>query len=657
LALSDAFIRRAVNNAQNEGRLTPLRRYEMQGRLDELADSIEAKYPALTSTLPVTSDKTLHSIDLLRDAIAPDVNHWDLPPQFREAFKARVEAEEPKLQRLVAEQSERELKAYREYKRRLSLLGHEGTGTALPSINPSNELNRYGRLKQYAVPVGAAAATAALAAGLYAYSQRRKAEESEMSGKTASYRFKLASHKSKQLLGLAFKIDRPKGYVKTWDQPDGSKKTFVYPVDYGYFPGIKGEDGEGLDAFVGDDPNGHLEVFQKLKPNDDGRMVLDETKFLVGVNDRQREEIYRLYGNQVWARRVFHDVNDLRDALEKFKPSKKARYTEKVASYSVKGDSPSDVQPEAPDPEKQLLLGAGGVGLGGYALSKAKPLITGRTSLYHGTSPEYVESILREGLRPVAGTNRTAITGGLAPDIREEAQKLLYLTKKKREARAYAAQAEGLRTNRYSGGQGEFRRELDQMAAMLNPFATRGVLHAEVPLWKQEIAAHLRPNPEARGSFREFYNHMPAGVDPLTAADLYRSFKATVNMDSPLDPKYIRGHAGYERLGLKELGEYVKAHPGRAAIGAGLAAAGTAGLGYGLHQIHQAYRNSQNQSQSQKPKEQEPKVAAAYRFNRLAESIDKQDAIDKLFAAHDRHPSHTGEEAAQATPYHGSVTG
>lgn len=141
------------------------------------------------------------------------------------------------------------------------------------------------------------------------------------------YRFKTAEAlKNKTLCGVKFKIDRPKGYEKVWKQPNGSEKRFVYPCDYGFFPGIDGEDGEGLDAFVGDAPDGHFEAFQKLKKDDAGRDVLDETKFLVGVTDQERETIYRLYGPEVWARRVFHDVNELMRAVAKFKPGKKDRY-------------------------------------------------------------------------------------------------------------------------------------------------------------------------------------------------------------------------------------------------------------------------------------------------------------------------------------------
>ncbi len=121
--------------------------------------------------------------------------------------------------------------------------------------------------------------------------------------------------KTKKLGPFSFKIDRPSGFVKKWPQPDGSTKSFTYPCDYGYWPKIKGEDGEGLDAFVGDDEKGHLESFQKLNP--DGS--LDETKFLLGVSDAEREKIYKLYGTEVHARRVYETFDDVQKALDTFK--------------------------------------------------------------------------------------------------------------------------------------------------------------------------------------------------------------------------------------------------------------------------------------------------------------------------------------------------
>ncbi len=134
--------------------------------------------------------------------------------------------------------------------------------------------------------------------------------------------FKLAGrHRIKRLGPFTFKIDRPKGYVKTW-----GSKSFTYPCDYGYFPGVKGEDGEALDAFVGDDLSGRMESFLKLKKDQSGNLVPDETKFLVGVSEKDAKKIYALYGDEASQRVTYESVDDLKAAVKEFKPMKKKRY-------------------------------------------------------------------------------------------------------------------------------------------------------------------------------------------------------------------------------------------------------------------------------------------------------------------------------------------
>lgn len=134
--------------------------------------------------------------------------------------------------------------------------------------------------------------------------------------------FKLAGrHRIKRLGPFTFKIDRPKGYVKTW-----GSKSFTYPCDYGYFPGVKGEDGEALDAFVGDDLSGRMESFLKLKKDPSGNLVPDETKFLVGVSEKDAKKIYALYGDEASQRVTYESVDDLKAAVKEFKPMKKERY-------------------------------------------------------------------------------------------------------------------------------------------------------------------------------------------------------------------------------------------------------------------------------------------------------------------------------------------
>ena len=139
---------------------------------------------------------------------------------------------------------------------------------------------------------------------------------------------------TKQWGPFQFEIDRPKGFVKTWDLPDGSKKTYEYPVDYGYFVGHTGEDDEGLDAFVGSDPAAPIESFLKLMPGPDGGLVPDETKFLVGLTPEERVKVMALYKpEEVVGMRTYTDFYDLLASLNAFRTRKQAAL--RVASLAM----------------------------------------------------------------------------------------------------------------------------------------------------------------------------------------------------------------------------------------------------------------------------------------------------------------------------------
>lgn len=120
---------------------------------------------------------------------------------------------------------------------------------------------------------------------------------------------------------FSFELDRPKGFKKEWPQDDGSVKKFTYPVDYGFFVGHTGEDDEGLDAFVGDDPEGKIESFLKMKPSEDGKsLVPDETKFLIGLNPAEREKVLGLYEPEmIVGLREYEDVYELVAVLNAFR--------------------------------------------------------------------------------------------------------------------------------------------------------------------------------------------------------------------------------------------------------------------------------------------------------------------------------------------------
>lgn len=240
------------------------------------------------------------------------------------------------------------------------------------------------------------------------------------------------------------------------------------------------------------------------------------------------------------------------------------------------------------------LVDAATIGAGGAALVHSKPLITGRTRLYHGTTPVRASKIKQEGLVP-AGGKLKGVTEVLPPDIRGEAKSLVYLTKSKPGARYYAAQAQHLapaiavkttRPNIISEVQ-RYQTSPEALKAVMNPFGNKGVVTADVPLWKKDILSKLRKNPEARGSFEAFRKAFRKALGPALftpeaqiRAD-YNSLNKAIALKGGLPSEYIKGGKDYRGVGSREIKEYVRAKPWKFIGGVGLAGLGAAGLGIG----------------------------------------------------------------------------
>ncbi|HLD81647.1 MAG TPA: hypothetical protein VJA22_00380 [Patescibacteria group bacterium] len=111
-------------------------------------------------------------------------------------------------------------------------------------------------------------------------------------------------------------IENPKGSYKSFEienDPVWSSyplKGMTYPVDYGYIEGYTGEDGAGLDLFVG---SGHLAGYIRVWRLD----VPTETKFFANITDSELEEIKKCFGPVLREVKLLNDM-DFTKALEKF---------------------------------------------------------------------------------------------------------------------------------------------------------------------------------------------------------------------------------------------------------------------------------------------------------------------------------------------------
>ncbi len=82
--------------------------------------------------------------------------------------------------------------------------------------------------------------------------------------------------------GIKVVIDRPAGMKQAGVGADGTPYEREYKLDYGYIPGTKGGDGDGLDVFLG--PNEDSDrAYWAVQQKDDG--TFDEYKLLFGFED------------------------------------------------------------------------------------------------------------------------------------------------------------------------------------------------------------------------------------------------------------------------------------------------------------------------------------------------------------------------------------
>lgn len=408
--------------------------------------------------------------------------------------------------------------------------------------------------------------------------------------------------------GLDIAIENKKGSKRYWHDPHGKEKgSTLMHYDYGYIRLTEGTDGDHVDVYIGPDEDAeNVFIVDQMKKPDFKKF--DEQKCMLGFKDEAAAKA--AYLRQYNDPGFFGSIKSMPFEEFKMKVLDKANHGSKIAHAKVALSE---------DAKRKLEVGGGAAGVvgGGVAVSKATPMLTGRTTLYHGTTPELAKKVREQGLRPSAevGGDVAKITDILGNDIKSKAKNLAYLTPHKSEASGYAGQAEALRDLGpgvdYTSPAAAQKRMQGTLKGQMNPFH-KGVVRADVPLWREDIANKLRANPEARGDFNTFKQHIikdikarggmvPHEVLPeghwarphLERAfdsqlkGIHDSFNRAVSVEGGVGPEFIRGGSKFKSLGLQELKDYARARPGTMATGAGLTALG---IGAGVLGAHSLYK-------------------------------------------------------------------
>jgi len=216
--------------------------------------------------------------------------------------------------------------------------------------------------------------------------------------------------------------------------------------------------------------------------------------------------------------------------------------------------------------------------------------LTGRETLYHGTSRDRADSIRKNGLTP--NHSHSSISGVVDPNLANMNKDLVFTTKSKFQGHMYAAQQRGIDNGRIKNVQDHARGAEHTAKDAFKSMATgndKGVVKLNVPTWKEGHKGVW--NPEVRSQLRSMKSDLlfkimnPTKVQQDAAKKImYNTLQKSVHVHrgaEGIGTQFIRGSGNYQKNSLKEVGQFISGNRGRFAKGVGAAAAGVALAGLG----------------------------------------------------------------------------
>jgi hypothetical protein len=264
----------------------------------------------------------------------------------------------------------------------------------------------------------------------------------------------------------------------------------------------------------------------------------------------------------------------------------------------------------AKEDSKESPLNKGEAALGASLLfhPSTKKNITGRETFYHGTAPQHAEKIKQEGIIPSKMKGSTDILEVGNPEAATSSRNMSFVTPNKAFARQYAVKSKDVTSEleQLTRETGKAPTTLDsarehlywqQNAALdpskqlefANPLNNKGILEINMPTWKADIASKIKQNPETAMGFDRFYSNIkkqsPIKPPRFVIKNIYNALDSAKGIEGGVPTEFIKGAPNYKRLGLKELGSYIKNKPGSFTKGVGALGLGAGLAGHGLYNL------------------------------------------------------------------------
>lgn len=200
--------------------------------------------------------------------------------------------------------------------------------------------------------------------------------------------------------------------------------------------------------------------------------------------------------------------------------------------------------------------------------------LTGRETLYHGSSAENIKKIKKEGLKPnVPGTNISRLAG-----LSDKNKNLVFAEKRRLHANSYGLQQEEISTGRAKSilDLGPKRSEITNKS-LVNTLtrSNKYVAQLNLPTWREEYKP--RANPEVKNILRAAKSPLAGLMNPVVKTKQYKSavintYQKNVHVNrgaAGIGTEYIKGSTSYKKNSAKEIGEFISHNKSRFAKGVG----------------------------------------------------------------------------------------
>lgn len=242
------------------------------------------------------------------------------------------------------------------------------------------------------------------------------------------------------------------------------------------------------------------------------------------------------------------------------------KYLEKVAEAAGRA--------KAKEPERSLLGSAlfAGAGLGTIANQYSRGNLTGRETLYHGSSKPRIDQIKREGIQPNRGGGVTRV---VSEQLESKNKPYSFAARDRFSAATYAAQQEAIEAGKVKDVRQLMASKQDfAKAAIPKVFSDKGTI-AKINLPTHLPEYQSRLNPEIRHAFRGINQNIFDFNKPQTKKLTYQLLQKQVHTNKGAIPaEYIQGSTSYRPNSLKEIAGYIRNNPKRFLKGLGMTGVG-----------------------------------------------------------------------------------